>query len=348
MLQAETVLDESSIVEMGPIAERLVGSMGTLVQIQVWGDDRAAALRASESALRALESVEARLSTWCEGSDLARLNAAAPGTRVELAADTITELERARALTAATAGAFDPGVGAFVRAWDLRGAGAVPSDAVIADLLPAASIEALALSTGTAVREDARLILEEGAFGKGAGLEQALAALASAGVQRARVDLGGQVAVLCDGSPFALDVADPRDRGRVALSVSIDGGSLATTGNSERGRTIDGMRIGHVLDPRTGRPAHAGDSSVAASSVSVWTLRALDADALSTALFVLGPESGLALAERFPDVEAVFLIPPDPRHPDSGLLVRATSGLRNRLVLRSGEHQLEFTSDNLR
>ena len=89
-------------------------------------------------------------------------------------------------------------------------------------------------------------------------------------------------------------LADPRDRQRAVARIEIPSGSVATSGNSERGVVVDGRRIGHLLDPRTGRPAPDF------GSLTVWAPTALEADCLATGLYVLGPEAALAWAERHP------------------------------------------------
>jgi thiamine biosynthesis lipoprotein ApbE len=103
-----------------------------------------------------------------------------------------------------------------------------------------------------------------------------------------------------------VSVADPANRGRAAASLSLTDASLSTSGNSERGLTVRGRRVGHLLNPRTGRPATDFGSATAIAPSG------LVADILSTAFFVLGPEQGLALSERLRREgfanEALFLI----------------------------------------
>jgi len=174
-------------------------------------------------------------------------------------------------------------------------------------------------------------MLEEGGFGKGAGLDAALAALREAGATRAVLDLGGQVALLGSG-PFRLAVAHPDLRGRPLLEVSLDGGSLATSGNSERGIVVDGEHLGHLLDPRTGQPAPDF------GSITVWAPDALTADCLSTALYIEGPDAALAWVAERPGIEVIVI----ERAGDS-LLVRPSDGLRGRLRPLWGDLNVRFS-----
>ncbi|MEC8653378.1 MAG: FAD:protein FMN transferase, partial [Planctomycetota bacterium] len=136
-------------------------------------------------------------------------------------------------------------------------------------------------------------------------------------------DFGGQLLYVGDVGSQTLDIADPRDRARPAARLRVDAGSVATTCNSERARVVDGRRLGHVIDPRTGRP------SSSLGSVTVWAESAFDADCLSTACFVLGPDEAIALAERTDGVE-VLALSLDPL----GHLVMSTSrGLKDHVSL---------------
>jgi thiamine biosynthesis lipoprotein len=311
--------------------ERHLGAMGTGLTVVVESATRADALQASELAVRAIEATERRLSTWREDSELARLNRAPQGETVELSAETARDLTLARDWARATRGAFDPAVGALVAAWDLRGTGRVPDARELRDaLVPAGIVGALALDGRRATRLAANLCIEEGGFGKGAGLDAALAALPRT-VTRARLDLGGQVVVQGRGQPFVVPIADPRDRGREVALWTIEGGSIATSGNSEHALDVAGTRIGHILDPRTGLPAPDF------GSVSVWSASATAADCLSTALFVMGPDAALAWAAARDDVDVLVLAVAGER-----VNARATPRLRERLVALVPDVDLAF------
>jgi len=310
--------------------ERRVMSMGTSLEIEVEAADRAAALAASERALEALEAAEARLSTWREGTELARLNQAPAGEPQKLSPALARDLAAVRSCWEETAGAFDPAVGALVRAWGLRAGGRRPDEAERRAAVAAGDFAALRLEDGgIAVRERADLVLEEGGWGKGAGLADALSALERAGAARASLDLGGQVAVL--GRGWTVPVADPRCRDRSVAELSIDGGSVSTSGNSERGIVVEGERLGHILDPRTGAPAPDF------GSLTVWTADPLRADCLSTGLYVLGPDWALAWAKAHPGVEVLVLETEGDR-----LRALASPGLRGRLKSLDPEMEIEF------
>jgi FAD:protein FMN transferase len=308
--------------------ERQLGLMGTDFLLSIEAKNRNFALQASEVALRAVEGTELRLSTWTDDSELAKLN-----TTLQLRAESgldsppaalspllARELAQASNWRRETGGTFEPRLGALLLAWDLRGTGHIPHQTEID--------AALANKT----------IWEEGGFGKGAGLDAALLALKDSRATRAKLDLGGQIAVYGPG-PFLIDVAHPEHRLTAVLQMSIDQGSVATSGNSERGLMVDGSRIGHLLDPRSGRPAPDF------GSLTVWAPSAFAADCLSTALYVMGPDAALLWVQKHPGIEVLVLEKNPSSLKPSALRARASSGLRNHLTTLDANLQVEFQAN---
>jgi thiamine biosynthesis lipoprotein len=280
--------------------------MGTVLSVRIEGVDRPRALSASEAAADEVARVEELLSTWKRGGALDRLNRAPAGRAVEVGGEVASLLRALEGWTSRTRGAFDPTVLPLIFAWDLRGAGRIPDRTALSDALSATGWRSFSISgVDLAARGRAGSGIDEGAWAKGYALDRSRMKLADAGVRRATVDLGGQVMVLGTG---AVEIADPgARRGRTAAgSIEVRDASVSTSGNSERSRTVGGERIGHLLDPRSGRPARDfGSATVVAAS-------GLAADVLSTAFFVLGPEAGLELSNELNRQgftnEALFLV----------------------------------------
>lgn len=292
------------------VVHRRVETMGTVLWMELEVQERTEGLSASEEALRTVEAAEARLSTWTTESELARFLTKKVGERVELTPLLAQELRKARRLCEQTDGAFDPSVGSLTQAWGLRTGGNTPSDDELMRARSACGSELWQLQGDTASRNNTALFIDEGGFGKGAALDQAISCLERAGVPGASLNLGGQLAFL-GRDDRVVPIADPEHRAQSLMEITVRGGSVATSGTAERGA--------HIIDPRTGRPAKDF------GSVTVWAETALEADALSTALFVLGPVEGLALAEEMEGVEAVFIEKSTP-----GRKVSMTSGLSKR------------------
>jgi len=271
---------------------RHLAAMGTAFSLAISAPTRDAALRASEAGVREIERIEALLSTWRDDTPLARLNAAPPGVPHEVPAQLFGLLKSAFEWEKKTDGAFDPTVLPLVRAWGLRSGGRIPTH----DELRAArgatgpSLFTFKESALGVTRADALAGIDEGAWGKGWALDLAAAAMRDAGAVSGVLDLGGQI--LSFGEETAVDIADPRNRERTIARLRLADASASTSGNSERGAVVNGRRIGHLLDPRTGLPARDfGSVTVVAPSGFV-------ADVLSTAFFVLGSEEGMALSDR--------------------------------------------------
>jgi len=310
----------------GATVERVVVAMGTSLVMTVTAPTRMQALQASEAAVQAIEVVDARLSTWRDDSELARLNRSPVWRGMGLSGALLRDLQTARRWSRKTGRAFDPGVGALVDLYGLRTGGSWPSDQDVWACLPHSSIQELWVIRNSATRRKERLRIEEGGFGKGAGLDAAARAVLSAGAISATFDFGGQVLHVGEQQSLRVHrIADPRDRVTPAVAVRVGNGSLATTANSERRLQASGRDFGHILDPRTGRPA------ADFGSVTVFAETAFAADCLSTALFVMGPEAALVWAEQHDGIEALVIEHhgDTPRPPP--LTARMTSGLRGRV-----------------
>lgn len=279
--------------------EREAFVMGTTLHAGVAAEDRASGIAAIGRAFEAVHRADSLLSTWRDDSEIARVNRAPVGRPVSVSVELYALLREADRWSRATAGAFDPAVGSLVDAWDLRGAGRMPADHELAQARAAAGLDRFAFndSARTLTRTAAGAWIDTGGFGKGAALRDAARELRASGVTSALLNFGGQVLVLGedDGRPWQVPVAHPSRRREPAAVLRLPGGrSAATSSQSERAN--------HILDPRTGRPVPAwGSVTVVAADPAV-------ADILSTALFVLGPEAGLAWLGDRDDVGALFLV----------------------------------------
>jgi thiamine biosynthesis lipoprotein len=266
---------------------------------------------ALDRALDRIAELEQVMTTWRPDGELAGLNArcAAAGTG-DAALAVSSELARvlavARRFAAQTGGAFDPTVEPLLAAWGVKTGGREPGlDELRAALARTGwerfevTLDPPAVSCGRA-----RSAFDLGAIGKGIALDEAAAVLRSAGVTSALLNFGGQVLALApppgrDG--WLVDVAGPADRAHGVRTLALAHASLSVTGNSERGIRAGGRRRGHVLDPRTGQPVERDAALVVIAPT------AAAADALSTALFVLGPGPGADAVARDAAVTFEFL-----------------------------------------
>ena len=277
--------------------------MGTWVTLVVHAADRAAGLLALERMVGRIERTEASLSTWRADSVLSALNQRRVDEPFELPPAVCELWPRLARWHRLTDGAFDPAVGRLVEAWGLRGGGSAPTPDVLRAARAATGFAHFRFDADTCrVMRMADATLDAGAFGKGEALRRLMAVPGEG--HPWMVDFGGQIAV--GGKPAAagwpVAVAHPARRHRAALALTLDTGSLATSGASERSWVVDERPVAHILDPRAGLPVHRHES------VTVWHEDPLSADILSTALYVMGAEQGLSYAQRH-GVAALFLIP---------------------------------------
>jgi thiamine biosynthesis lipoprotein len=299
------------------VAARARVLMGARLTIEVPGSPPQAAFEEAFGEVARLEQI---LSNWRATSEITRLNEAASRGPVLCSTDLFAAIGAALRWAEATDGAFDPTVEPIVRRLGLR-----KSDAYLPpgpEGLPGAVRPTGDDSGGpqegvpigwrhVLLDEAARTVrfsspgvgIDLGGIGKGIALDAAARALRRRGVGQALLDFGGQV--LAVGSPpgeagWAVGISDPDDRRRGVVVFRASDLSLSTSGNGERQAEGPPGQAGHIIDPSQGEPATFG------GSVTVAAPDATSADALSTALFVMGPNAGLRWAAAR-GVAALFL-----------------------------------------
>jgi thiamine biosynthesis lipoprotein len=288
-----------------PQAQRARLLMGTLCTVMAEAVDTTRAGNAVEAAFEEIARLERVMSGWRDDSELSGLNAGAHENRVPVSADLYAALDSALALARDTDGAFDPTVEPLIRAWDLRGEGRVPSAIEARDALATVGWRRVQLEPGarTARYSAPGVSVDLGGIGKGYALDRASDVLRQLGVKRALVNFGGEVLAFTHREPWQVTIADPADRLRPVLRLSLSNGAVSTSAQSERGFTRNGVRYGHVLDPRSGAPVRSD------ASVSVVSRSATRADALSTALLVMGRENAARYAAAHPGIGVLWLEP---------------------------------------
>ena len=270
---------------------REVLAMGTRLSMRIESPSQELLTLASEAAFAESNRIEAACSTWKSDSVFTHLNHA-KGQVVPLDQEWLELLSRATSWNHRTGGAFDPVLAPLLTAYGVREGGRLPSGIELAKARAASGARHLSLNfkSGAARLENGAGI-EEGGFVKGYALDRMEDRLRQAGISSGLLDFGGQL--LAFGQAVKVSIADPKDRNLPRFSLSLKDASLASSGLSEHGH--------HIVDPRSGRLCEDW------GSVSVIAASALDADCLSTALYVMGPDEGLAWADRHA-IAALFLL----------------------------------------
>lgn len=261
-----------------------------------------------------LDRIDRLMSTWDPASELSRFNDATSLEPFAVSHETFEVLRWAIDLARLTGGALDVTVAPLVDAWGFGPGGRrgrQPSNAEITRLLEATGPDRLELNasarTVRKTRPDVRCDLSAVAPGYAADL--LWSELTDRGFTDFLVDVGGELrtrGVNDRGEPWQVAIDRPHASGEATQRiVSISNLAIATSGDYRNYYELDGQRVAHILDPRTGRPL-----SHRLASVTVIDERAVRADGLATALMVLGSEEGMALARTL-DLAVLFIVRTD-------------------------------------
>jgi len=280
------------VVERGMVKGTHV-AMGTVVTIQVPTVDVGTAREAIKEAFREIDRVESLMTTEDPASEIYRLNHS--GTQwVELSAEVIYILKKANEYSILTDGHFDVTIKPLVDFWmeEVKRSGRMPTGGELTAVLELVDYSDLVIdeenNRARFSREGMGVTL--GGIAKGYAVDRACDVLRSKGIEDALVDIGGDMRAIGSAS-WNIGIADPRVEGELLGVLELENMAIATSGDYRRYHLIGAERIHHIIDPRSGQPAEG------CISVTVVARDSLTADALSTAVFVMGPERGRALLD---------------------------------------------------
>ena len=257
-------------------------------------------------------------------TNLYDVNAGAALAPVEVSGELYDFLQFAVQESRETGGACNVAAGALLRLWhDARETGALPADEMLAVAAAHGDIGDVQIKDGTVYFADPALKLDVGAVAKGYAIDRAAQKAESRGLTSALLNVGGSVRAIGqkpDGSAWTAGVENPWPDANgdyhltdMTAAVKLDEKcTLVISGDYQRYVEIDGVRYHHLIDLQTLQPARY------CSSVAVLGTSSGDADAWSTALFCLPPETGLRLVENDPALEALWMLPDGTTQASSG------------------------------
>ena len=297
--------------------------------IKVVHRDARRAYDAIEAAFAETARVEA-LCGYASTSPVAAINRAAGRHPVAVDPELYRLIATALYFSSVTGSAFDITVGPLSELWGFRSEqrtvrqGNPPSDAQIRSALAKTGWRNVRLCTSscTVFLTKPGMQIDLGGIAKGYAVQRAMDTMVTYGMRDVLINYGGDIEMLgrnAQGLPWKVGVQHPRHSDRIVTVISQSSGSIVTSGDYERYFFKDGVRYHHIFDPATGKPARG------AISATVITNDNMIADILSTALFVLGPQKGIRLAESLPGVEA-FII----SESTAGATITLTANLRSR------------------
>lgn len=280
--------------------------MGTIISQKVYGKEAETAVKETWTRLKDIEKL---MTINAPGGEINELNGKSGEASVVLSSETLQLLETAKKYAALSDGAFDVTIGPLVKAWGIfTDNPRIPPQEEIDRLLKLIDYNKLIIDIPNS-KAELKLkwqMVDLGGIAKGYGGDEAIKIYKKHGIKSAYINLGGNVVVLgdkLDGTPWRIGIQDPRaENGKYIGILTVSNKAVVTSGDYERFFEKDGKRYHHILDPKKGYPADSG-----LISTTIITDVSMDADALSTATFVLGLDKGMALVEGLEGVEAIFI-----------------------------------------
>ncbi len=280
-------------------------AMGTEGSLLVCAPDQKVASKMVARGMRQITAVEKRMSTYLPDSEISRLNRLGAQQPVELSVQTRDVLRRSVEFSKLSGGAFDVTYAPLRTLWQkAQREGAVPTQEQIADALRAVGSDKLVLSGQTARFASLGMQVDLGGIAKGFAIDLAAEAMMEVGASSGLVEIGGDMRVIGhreDGQKWKIQLKDPRPGDRLPIYLRLADAAVATSGDYARYYSIGPQRFSHIIDPRTGWPVQD------VPSATVTAPDATTADALATAISVLGPKEAVALVNSLEGVECMVM-----------------------------------------
>ena len=276
--------------------------MGTIVEVKAFANSSAELDAAMDAAFAEMARLDQLLSRYQPGSDVERINNAK--ATIDVAPETAAVLRLGLDVSKKSQGAFDLSLGHLKKLWGFEQENPhVPDPAAVKAALKGIGPEALDL-VGTQLRKrQPELSVDFGGIAKGYIVDRAIDVLKRHGVESASVNAGGDMYLLGyhQDRPWRIGIQHPRHPNQTLDILTVHDRAVVTSGDYEQFFVEGGTRYHHLLDPQTGYPARLSQSvTVVADSVAL-------ADALATALFVLGPDKGRTVLADYPDAVALWV-----------------------------------------
>ena len=251
------------------------------------------------------EEFENRISRTIETSEISMINNS-NGQPVTVSEETIKLLEQGIHYSELTCGAFDISIAPLSELWDFKhNPGEIPAENDIAEALSHVSYNNILIEGNTVTLSDPNMSIDLGGIAKGYMADQLKSFLIEAGVKSAMIDLGGNILAVGskpDGSNFTIGIKKPFDNSKMISTESISDQSVVTSGCYERYFEVENTLYHHILDTTTGYPCNNE-----LYSVTIFSNKSVDGDALSTSCYALGLEKAITLIESLDDIEALFV-----------------------------------------
>ena len=293
--------------------ERDIFAMDTFITCKIISDDEALANSGLDAVEEEFMKIDQLTNRFEAGSEVSLLNKSAGLKPVKINEDVFSIVQTAIEWSDKSDGAFNILIGSVMDLWGFgTETPAIPNEQDIAVVLNKMDYHKIFLDAekSTIFLSEKGMVMDLGGVAKGYATDKAIERLKNLGVKNALINAGGNVfamGVKEDGSPWIVGVQDPNDVEGIKAVLQISDKAVVSSGDYQRYFEVAGIRYHHILDPHTGFPARASrGTTIVMKSATI-------ADILSTTLFVLGPEKGIALAESLVQVDAALVLTDDDR-----------------------------------
>ena len=276
--------------------------MGTRVSVELWHDDPQLRQTCSHRVFAEMHRIDKLMSTYQADSEISFINKNAAMVAVDISEEMFALIKRSLEFSMLSHGAFDITFASIGYRYDYRKQ-QQPNDQFIELNLPAIDYRHIRLKDGRIKFDNSAVRIDLGGIAKGYAVDRALDILRSCGIIEAMISAGGDSRILGSkrGKPWIIGIQHPRKSDDLALLLPLSDTAISTSGDYQRFFIRDGQRIHHIINPETGRSADLSWST------TVTGPDALTTDALSTTVFILGAEKGLALIETLEDIDAIII-----------------------------------------
>jgi thiamine biosynthesis lipoprotein len=279
--------------------------MGTLVEISVFGKDEDRSQLAIQNAFNEIQRIEGLMSTHISTSEISKINQSAGIKPTPTTTEVFEVISRALYWAEKTQGALDISLEPIQELWDFYGDHpSLPDEKILKQMLQKVDHKKIKLENQTVFLMEKEMGINLGAIAKGYAVDRAIKILKNSNIQHALINAGGDLKAIGsrpDKTEWKIGLQHPRIPESILASFSLSEKSVATSGDYQKYFDHEGTRYHHILNPKTGYPA------TNAMSATVVTNTVMDADALSTALFVMGATKGLAFINSLRDTEGLIM-----------------------------------------
>jgi thiamine biosynthesis lipoprotein len=280
-------------------------AMGTVIEITLIADDEEAANKASLQAFQEIKRIETLMSPWLDSSDVTRINRSAGKEWVKVSPETMEVIKKAQEISELSEGGFDITIGPLTELWrKARKKKIPPSIEEVKEKLGLVNFKNIETDQeGKVFLQKKDMAIDLGGIAKGYAVDRAFELLKSLGYRNLIINGGGDLRVggLKNNQPWSIGIQNPRESQKLLARISASDTAIATSGDYEKYFIYQGKRYHHVFNPKDGFPKDD------CQSVTVLCKEGMIADALATAVFVLGREKGYSLCQKLDGVKCLIV-----------------------------------------